>query len=78
MAGSRLPWREARPGCPSLLARLGAEGALIDRLKVRGPSLEDVFVNVTGDEIEASVDSGDAASMAIVRRVLGALPGSGR
>ena len=65
-------------GVPSLLARLGAEGALIDRLKVRGPSLEDVFVNVTGDEIEASVDSGDAASMAIVRRVLGALPGSGR
>ena len=57
-----------------LIARLGAE-ATIEQLSVSAPSLEDVFVNLTGTEIESSAGSGDAGSVAAVRRGQGILPG---
>ena len=64
---------------PAMLARLGAAGASIGHYSVVTPSLEDVFVNLTGAEIESAVDSGSAAALAAVRRgAMGVIPGSRR
>ncbi len=63
---------------PSLIARLGEAKASIEHLSVRSPSLEDVFVNLTGSEIESSATSDDAGSLAAIQRGRGVVPGSSR
>ena len=63
---------------PSLLAQLGATGASIEHVSVRSPSLEDVFVTLTGTEIESSAASDDAGSLAAARRGQGVVPAVNR
>jgi ABC-2 type transport system ATP-binding protein len=63
---------------PSIVARMGAAGASVEHLSIHSPSLEDVFVNLTGSEIERSGDSGDAGSVAAARRGMGVAPGGRR
>ena len=60
---------------PALIARLHAAGVVIERLAIMPPTLEDVFVNLTGSEIEASAGLGsESGSLSAVRRGLG-VPG---
>lgn len=61
---------------PAVIANLGVVGASVEHLSIHSPSLEDVFVNLTGTEIEHSGDSGDAGSVAAARRAMGVAPGS--
>ncbi len=58
----------------AMVSRLGAE-VRIDQLRVSAPSLEEVFVNLTGSEIESSAHSGDTGSTAAIRRGQGLPPG---
>jgi ABC-2 type transport system ATP-binding protein len=63
---------------PALIGRLQAAGVEIERLAIMPPTLEDVFVNLTGTEIEASAGLGaESSSLSAVRRGLG-VPGHGR
>ena len=59
---------------PSTVSGLIAGGIQIDRLEVHPPSLEDVFVNLTGTDIESTPGGGgEGATMALsaVRRGMG-------
>ncbi|MGH9226361.1 MAG: ATP-binding cassette domain-containing protein [Acidimicrobiales bacterium] len=56
---------------PALIARLNAAGVEIERLAIMPPTLEDVFVKLTGEEIEASAGLGESSSLSAVRRGLG-------
>jgi ABC-2 type transport system ATP-binding protein len=61
---------------PSLIARLAEAKVSIEHLSVRFPSLEDVFVNLTGTEIEPSATSADVGAANQGRR--GAVPVNSR
>jgi hypothetical protein len=50
----------------------------VDRLAIRPPSLEDVFVELTGTQIEVSAGGTDVGKIAAVRRGLGVPTGPGR
>ncbi|MGH9166126.1 MAG: ATP-binding cassette domain-containing protein [Acidimicrobiales bacterium] len=63
---------------PALIARLSAEGPAIERLAVVSPTLEDVFVTLTGEGIESSAGVGDIGSVSAVRRGMGIGGGVGR
>jgi len=63
---------------PGVVARLSAAGAQVDRLSIHPPSLEDVFVSLTGTQIEASAGGGDDGKITAVRRGLGVPTGPGR
>jgi daunorubicin resistance ABC transporter ATP-binding subunit len=63
---------------PSVMARLVGAGVHVDRLAIRPPSLEDVFVGLTGTQIEASAGGTDAGKITAVRRGLGVPTGPGR
>ena len=65
-------------GVPPLLGRLAALGPAIERLEVRSASLEDVFVTLTGSEIEAGAGSADNSALTAVRRGIGVPSGSNR
>jgi ABC-2 type transport system ATP-binding protein len=59
---------------PATIAELLAGGIQIERLEVHPPSLEDVFVNLTGAEIEATPGGGDgggAMALSAIRRGMG-------
>jgi ABC-2 type transport system ATP-binding protein len=56
---------------PSLVARLHGSGVPIARLRVLPPTLEDVFVNLTGTEIESGAGQTDAGALSALRRGLG-------
>ncbi|MGQ0520777.1 MAG: ATP-binding cassette domain-containing protein [Actinomycetota bacterium] len=55
----------------SLVGRLAALGPVIERLEVLSPTLEDVFVALTGTELEAGAGGGDSGSLSNARRTLG-------
>lgn len=63
---------------PALLGRLATLGPAIERLEVRSATLEDVFVALTGSEIEAGAGSADNTSLTGVRRGIGVPSGSNR
>ena len=63
---------------PALLGRLAALGSSLQGIEVRSPTLEDAFVALTGTELEADGDQGDAGSLSAVRRGLGVVAGTGR
>jgi hypothetical protein len=63
---------------PEVLARLAGAGVNVDRIRVHPPSLEDVFVELTGTEIEASAGGSDLGKITAVRRGLGVPTGPGR
>ncbi|MEW6153795.1 MAG: ATP-binding cassette domain-containing protein [Actinomycetota bacterium] len=56
---------------PALLARLQGAGVQVERLSILPPTLEDVFVNLTGTEIESSAGAGESGSLSAARRNLG-------
>lgn len=58
-------------GVPSLVTRLINSGVEIEGLAVSSPSLEDVFVRLTGADIELTSDSSDGSALAAVRRTQG-------
>jgi ABC-2 type transport system ATP-binding protein len=63
---------------PAVMARLIGAGVAVDRLAIRPPSLEDVFVELTGTQIEVSAGGTDAGKITAVRRGLGVPTGPGR
>ncbi len=63
---------------PGVVARLIGAGAPVDRLSIHPPSLEDVFVGLTGTEIESSAGGADDGRITAVRRGLGVPGGLGR
>ncbi len=63
---------------PGLIARISAMGTSVERLAVVPPSLEDVFVRLTGSEIESGPGGGDDGALSAVRRGMGVAVGSGR
>jgi ABC-2 type transport system ATP-binding protein len=62
---------------PAVMARLMGAGVKVDRLAIRPPSLEDVFVELTGTQIETSAGGADLGKITAVRRGLGVPTGSG-
>lgn len=58
-------------GVPGLLGRLAAAGLAIERLAVIAPTLEDVFVRLTGTGIESSPGGADTGTASAVRRGMG-------
>ena len=62
---------------PAVMGRLVGAGVEMDRLTIRPPSLEDVFVGLTGTQIEASAGGSDVGKITAVRRGLGVPTGSG-
>ena len=62
---------------PAAMARLVGAGVDMDRLMIRPPSLEDVFVGLTGTQIEATAGGTDAGKITAVRRGLGVPAGPG-
>ena len=62
---------------PAVIARLVGAGVKVDRLMIRPPSLEDVFVGLTGTQIEATAGGSDAGKITAVRRGLGVPAGPG-
>ncbi len=58
-------------GVPATVAGLISAGIQIVRLEVRPPTLEDVFVNLTGTAIEAAPGGGSNMALAAVRRGMG-------
>jgi ABC-2 type transport system ATP-binding protein len=62
---------------PAVVARLVAAGVKLDRLTIRPPTLEDVFVGLTGTQIEASAGGTDVGKITAVRRGLGVPAGPG-
>jgi ABC-2 type transport system ATP-binding protein len=63
---------------PALVGRLTALGPALERLEVLSPTLEDVFVALTGSDLEAGSGGGDAGSLSAVRRGMGVPAGAGR
>jgi ABC-2 type transport system ATP-binding protein len=63
---------------PGMVARISAMGASVERLAVVPPSLEDVFVGLTGNEIESGAGAGDDGALSAVRRGMGVVAGGGR
>ena len=63
---------------PALLGRLTALGPALERIEVRPPTLEDVFVALTGSELESSAGGSDNGSLTAVRRGIGVPAGGGR
>ncbi|MGH9177677.1 MAG: ATP-binding cassette domain-containing protein [Acidimicrobiales bacterium] len=63
---------------PALVGRLMTLGPAIVRLEVLSPTLEDVFVTLTGTELEVGAGSDEAGSLSAVRRNIGLTAGSGR
>ncbi len=63
---------------PDLVGRLTASGPAIERLAVVPPTLEDVFVTLTGTGVEAGSGSADDTSLSAVRRGMGVSTGGGR
>ena len=61
---------------PEIVGRLMASGPPIDRLAVQPSSLEDVFVALTGAEIESGAGGGDDGALAAVRRGIGVTAGA--
>jgi hypothetical protein len=53
-------------------------GAAVERLAVVPPSLEDVFVSLTGNEIESGAGGGDDGALSAVRRGMGVTAGGAR
>ena len=61
---------------PGEIARLAAAGGTIERIRVQSPTLEDVFVRLTGAEMEVGSDTGaSGASAIVVRRGVGLTSG---
>ena len=60
---------------PAVVGRLTAAGVSLDRLDIRAPTLEDVFVGLTGSQIEASAGGADDGRISAVRRGLGVASG---
>jgi len=58
------------PAIAAAVARLHAAGVAVERIAVDTPTLEDVFVGLTGTEIESGPASGDGAVTA-VRKAMG-------
>ena len=68
--GLRVPAGDAT--VPRVVANLAAAGHPIERLRIQPPTLEDVFVRLTGTGIEADTGSGaSTASAIVVRRGVG-------
>jgi ABC-2 type transport system ATP-binding protein len=63
---------------PDVVRGLVRAGVTVDRLRIDPPSLEDVFVGLTGTEIEASAGGSDMGKITAVRRGLGVPTGPGR
>ncbi len=63
---------------PAVVGQLTGAGAQVDRLSIRAPSLEDVFVSLTGTQIESSPGGADHGKITAVRRGLGVPSGPGR
>jgi ABC-2 type transport system ATP-binding protein len=63
---------------PGLMGRLAGAGVTVDRIRIHPPSLEDVFVELTGTEIEASAGGSDLGKITAVRRGLGVPTGPSR
>ncbi|MCA1691886.1 MAG: DUF4162 domain-containing protein, partial [Actinobacteria bacterium] len=68
-----LPGGEAE--VPSVVGRLTASGPTIERLVVAPPTLEEVFVSLTGSEPESGAGGGDDGSLSAVRRGMGVSAG---
>ena len=70
--------KEASPVVLDLLARLRDQGLSVEGLSVSEPSLEDVFVRLTGDELEqrSSGSNGTDGSAGIVQPELVTAGGS--
>jgi ABC-2 type transport system ATP-binding protein len=66
------------PAVPAVIGRVVGAGAQVDRLSIHPPSLEDVFVGLTGTQIEASAGGSDNGKITAVRRGLGVPTGPGR
>ena len=62
---------------PEVVRRLVSAGVAVERLRIQPPSLEDVFVSLTGTEIEASAGGTDVGKITAVRRGLGVPTGPG-
>ena len=60
---------EGEPPVPELLERVTAAGVVIERLAVDAPSLEDVFVTLTGSGIESAAGGADAGVSAVRRNM---------
>jgi ABC-2 type transport system ATP-binding protein len=63
---------------PAVVGRLTGSGAPVERLSIHPPSLEDVFVSLTGTQIETSAGGADNGKITAVRRGLGVPSGPGR
>ncbi len=63
---------------PAVVGQLTGAGVHVDRLSVHAPSLEDVFVRLTGTQIETSAGGADVGKITAVRRGLGVPTGPGR
>ncbi len=63
---------------PAVVGQLTGAGVHVDRLSVHPPSLEDVFVRLTGTQIETSAGGADVGKITAVRRGLGVPTGPGR
>ena len=63
---------------PAVVGQLTGAGVHVDRLSVHPPSLEDVFVRLTGTQIETSTGGADVGKITAVRRGLGVPTGRGR
>ena len=70
--------RGGEASVPAVVARLTGAGAQVDRLGIHPPSLEDVFVSLTGTQIETSAGGADDGRITAVRRGLGVPTGRGR
>jgi ABC-2 type transport system ATP-binding protein len=76
-------WHEITVGggeaaVPAVVGRLVAGGVTVERLTIHPPSLEDVFVGLTGTEIESSVGGSDKGKITAVRRGVGVPSGPPR
>ena len=60
---------QGEPGVPDLLDRVAAAGLVVERLAVEAPSLEDVFVTLTGSEIESGAAAADSGVSAVRRNM---------
>ncbi|MEV5973959.1 ATP-binding cassette domain-containing protein [Streptomyces sp. NPDC051921] len=56
---------------PELLARLRDAGLPLNRMTVADPTIEDVFVRLTGETLESGVGSGTAVGAAALSRTIG-------
>ncbi len=59
------------PSVPAVVGKLTGSGAHVERLSIHPPSLEDVFVSLTGTQIETSTGGADDGKITAVRRGLG-------